>query len=120
MPMLYELQLLTLEMKNMRLRDKKLRVAERELLNLLAIIHGDGGHHTEEVGIVQSVKDAHQTWGQLMLQVEELEGVLAELLEVARLRGDNSLPHPDQDPKSWSARMQTAWDEAERLMDGRG
>lgn len=28
------------------------------LKNLLAIIHGDGGHHTEWVGIEQSVKDA--------------------------------------------------------------
>ena len=28
------------------------------LKELLAIIHGDGGHHTEWVGIPQSVKDA--------------------------------------------------------------
>jgi hypothetical protein len=28
------------------------------LKNLLAVIHGDGGHHTEWVGILQSCKDA--------------------------------------------------------------
>ena len=30
----------------------------RSLLNLLAIIHRDGGHYTEEHGIEKSVKDA--------------------------------------------------------------
>ena len=34
-----------------------------------------------------------------------------ELAEVARLRGDDELPHPANDPKLWTARMQTAWDE---------
>lgn len=28
------------------------------LKSLLAVIHGDGGHHTEWVGIKQSVEDA--------------------------------------------------------------
>lgn len=28
------------------------------VLDLLATIHGDGGHHTEAVGLEQSVKDA--------------------------------------------------------------
>lgn len=28
------------------------------LLNLLAVVHRDGGHHTEAVGVEQSVKDA--------------------------------------------------------------
>lgn len=41
-----------------------------------------------------------------------LAAALEELLEVADLRGDNRLPHPADDPKLWSARMQTAWDEA--------
>ena len=35
-----------------------------------------------------------------------------ELAEVARLRGDDELPHPANDPKLWTARMQAAWDEA--------
>lgn len=34
-----------------------------------------------------------------------------ELLEVARLRGDDELPHPCDDPKRWTSRMQKAWNE---------
>ena len=37
---------------------------QQELGNLLAIIHRDGGHHTDEVGVEQSVKDAHQVWAE--------------------------------------------------------
>lgn len=40
------------------------------LLDLLAIIHRDGGHHTAEVGLEQSVKDAHERWGQLIQAAE--------------------------------------------------
>lgn len=41
-----------------------------------------------------------------------LREALGELLEVADLRGDSTLPSPPDDPILWSARMQTAWDEA--------
>lgn len=37
---------------------------------------------------------------------------LEELLEVADLRGDSTLPHPADDSVLWTARMQDAWDEA--------
>ena len=30
------------------------------LMNLLAVIHRDGGHHTDAVGLEQSLKDAHE------------------------------------------------------------
>ena len=46
-----------------------------------------------------------------------LRGVLTELVEVARLRGDNLLPHPSDDPELWTARMQEAWDEAEAMLE---
>lgn len=49
-------------------------------------------------------------------RIEELEDALIELVEVANLRGDNELPAPPDDPLLWSARMQTAWDEAERVV----
>lgn len=42
--------------------------AEAELRNLLAIIHRDGGHHTSDVGLVQSVEDAHKVWGKLITE----------------------------------------------------
>lgn len=47
-------------------------------------------------------------------EVERLRAALAELVEVADLRGDSTLPHPADDPKPWTARMQTAWDEARK------
>ena len=53
------------------------------------------------------------------LQAEnaKLREALVELVEVAELRGDDDLPHPCQDPGLWTARMQTAWDEAHELVD---
>lgn len=30
------------------------------ILNLLAVIHGDGGHHTDAVGLKQSLADAER------------------------------------------------------------
>ncbi|MBK8260179.1 MAG: hypothetical protein IPK80_02445 [Nannocystis sp.] len=41
---------------------ERAETAERERDNLLAIIHRDGGHHTGEHGVSQSVADAHATW----------------------------------------------------------
>lgn len=46
-----------LEAENVRLREENLRLAAK---NLLAVIHRDGGHHTEAVGIEQSFKDAEK------------------------------------------------------------
>lgn len=46
-----------------------------------------------------------------------LRDALEELVEVARLRGDNELPHPSDDPKLWTARMQDAWDNAADLLE---
>lgn len=43
----------------------------------------------------------------------ELLAALEELVEVATLRGDNVLPHPADDPKLWTQRMQEAWENAE-------
>ena len=40
----------------------------------------------------------------------ELLRAVQELLEVAALRGDSTLPVPEDDPVLWTARMQTAWD----------
>ncbi len=40
----------------------------------------------------------------------------SELDEVAGLRGDNQLPHPEDDPGLWTARMQTAWDETSEAL----
>jgi hypothetical protein len=44
----------------------------KETENLLAIIHRDGGQHTTEVGLVQSVKDAHTSWGEAQARIAQL------------------------------------------------
>ena len=45
-------------------------------------------------------------------RLERIEEAMGELLAVAQWRGDDALPHPSDDPKLNSARMQAAWDEA--------
>ena len=47
---------------------------------------------------------------------ETLKEAAQELLEVAKLRGDDELPHPSDDPKLWTSRMQTAWQELEAAL----
>ena len=53
----------------------------------------------------------------LVERADEAENALIELVECARLRGDNELPHPCDDPKLWTARMIEAWAEAEMCAD---
>lgn len=48
---------------------------------LLAIIHRDGGHHTDAVGEKQSVEDAHQVWAKLLAEVERLRAALEKISE---------------------------------------
>jgi len=43
---------------------------ERQLRNLLAVIHRDDGTHTAEVGIEQSVQDAHNVWADLLIALD--------------------------------------------------
>lgn len=50
--------------------------------------------------------------------IDRLRGALSELVEVAELRGDSDLPAPPDDPRLWTARMQEAWDEARRIVEG--
>ena len=42
-------------------------------------------------------------------ELNDLLSAAVELVAVASWRGDNELSHPSDDPKLWSARMQTAW-----------
>lgn len=54
----------------------------------------------------------------LRARIEELEDALRELIECGDLRGDTSLPHPADDPVTWTARMQDAWDDARSVIGG--
>lgn len=58
--------------------------AQRPALNLLAVMHRDGGHHTAEVGFEQSCKDAEEVRHQFVVAVdaarqEEREALRAEV-----------------------------------------
>ncbi|CAB4173791.1 hypothetical protein UFOVP1138_21 [uncultured Caudovirales phage] len=49
--------------------------AQEMLLSLLAIIHRDGGHHTGDVGIEQSVNDAYDEIYRLRnIELDVMEG----------------------------------------------
>ena len=65
-----------------------------------------------------NIDTVYQESRALEAEIERLRDVLSELVECAELRGDNELPKPEDDPVLWSARMQTAWDEAERVIGG--
>ena len=60
--------------------------ARRDLGAILAVIHRDGGHHTGEHGLSQSVADAHATWASVVRERDEARA------EVERLR--NADPGP--------------------------
>jgi hypothetical protein len=48
--------------------------------------------------------------------LQEAVEALRELVVVAELRGDSDLPHPSNDDKLWTARMQDAWDDADNIV----
>lgn len=50
-------------------------------------------------------------------ETQALRDAAIELLEVADLRGEADLPHPADDPKLWTARMQEAWDELRAALE---
>lgn len=60
--------------------------ARRDLGAILAVIHRDGGHHTGEHGLSQSVADAHATWASVVRERDEARA------DVERLR--NADPGP--------------------------
>jgi hypothetical protein len=66
---------------------------------------------------LEEVKQAILALHNRLIRAQQLENILLELIEVASLRGDNDLPHPANDPKLWTARMQDAWSKAEALVD---
>jgi hypothetical protein len=59
--------------------------ARRDLGEILAVIHRDGGHYTGEHGISKSVADAHATWA---VMVRERDEARAEVEVLRRERDD--------------------------------
>ncbi|OFX10845.1 MAG: hypothetical protein A2516_00330 [Alphaproteobacteria bacterium RIFOXYD12_FULL_60_8] len=80
-------------------------------------LHPKGGVVCENCWVSE---DGYPLWSDLpeFIPMEQrLREALEELVEVAVLRGDNDLPHPCDDPKLWTARMQEAWDDAQALLN---
>jgi hypothetical protein len=50
-----------------------MEITTHMLRNLLAVIHGDGGHHTEAVGLERSIADAERRVLEDRMAREELE-----------------------------------------------
>lgn len=61
---------------------------ERHLLNLLARIHGDGGHYTAEHGLEKSVSDADQKVADLHLKAWEAQQPQYEAGDMASAHND--------------------------------
>ncbi len=55
-------------------------------------------------------------------RLDRVHEAAKEVWEVTQLRGDEDLPHPADDPKLWTARMQDAWCELDAALaeDGGG
>lgn len=53
------------------------------LRNLLAVIHRDGGHYTQEHGLQKAVEDAYEVVGADRVKVEEQAAVLARVQPIA-------------------------------------
>lgn len=54
-------------------------LTQRSLFDLLAIIHGDGGHHTHEVGVEHAVEDAKKIIYRMKDDCIEGPALLAEV-----------------------------------------
>ena len=68
---------------------------EKCVKNLLAVIHGDGGHHTEEVALYQSCMDAETVVIELRKENAELEEQ-RHCICVDYLNGNpDPVPNPD-------------------------
>jgi hypothetical protein len=63
--------------------NESLTGTRQHLGNVLAVIHGDGGHHTADVGMAQSVEDAIKTWGDRYVERDALRDALRDMKDLA-------------------------------------
>lgn len=73
-------------------------------------------------GLAQSAKlrQAEVRIAELEAEVARLREALEELIEVSDLRGDiDEIPHPCDDPKLWTARLISAWDNARAALEAK-
>jgi len=60
--------------------------AEQAIGDLLAVIHGDGGHHTETHGWKKACEDAREEVNKMRLTIEMLRGDVHNLQEALNER----------------------------------
>jgi len=104
------------EVEHIKECNQRLGVANCELNIALFHVENGLGYPDTPVGELIDAANLIRVNAALKSQLDKAEKVLKELVETAGLRGDNDLPHPADDPKTWSARMQTAWDEADAYL----
>ena len=56
-------------------------MSDSDLLNLLAVIHGDGGHYVARHGLEKAVEDAKRIVNRLK-QTELIENIALDMLSV--------------------------------------
>lgn len=66
---------------NAATRDRDLSLKLAAARDLLAVIHRDGGHHTDDVGFVQSCKDAQSVRHQLVVALSDAQSDFKRLQE---------------------------------------
>lgn len=72
----------------------------------------------EDAQRLSKIADDHI--GMLQAEVARLREALEELIEVSDLRGDiDEIPHPCDDPKLWTARLISAWDNARAALEAK-
>ena len=88
--------------------------ARRDLGEILAVIHRDGGHYTGEHGISKSVADAHATWAAVVRERDEARAEVERLQERVATQ-DDGLRHGEQVCARLVAERDEARAEVERL-----
>lgn len=63
-------------------RDDKETDYVKELVDLLCVLHRDGGHHINNVGIKQAIKDAHQVFYKMRDQITIIDSCSKEQVQV--------------------------------------
>jgi hypothetical protein len=76
---------------------------ERILANLLAIIHGDGGHHAEKHGLYESAAEAIQLWYKLKTEVDNCSHQIQSACTWTE-SADNLYPKDTKPEGKWYAR----------------
>ncbi len=71
----------------------KLQADRNAIRGILAVIHRDGGHHTEKVGYRRSVEDAHQIWGDLQTAISDATAERDRLRGALEYIRDDLLPY---------------------------